>query len=331
MWRTFLFFGCGWLGIAGALGRAAAQTPSADLAAIQKAVVEAVARAEKSVVAISRVQREQPGRRAPLEPRPDPFGRRPAANLAPPRPTDPDFIPDDLAVGVVIERGGLVLTPAHVLAEESDYYVTASRQPTFQAKVLAADPRSDLAVLAPIDSAQAGSVEWVPMTLGNADALKKGEFVVALGNPYAIRRDGQPSVGWGVVANLARKAPPNPNEEDPIGKTTLHHYGTLIETDARLAMESSGAPLINLKGEMVGLATAIPSVVGFQSAAGYAIPVDATFRRALDALRQGREVEYGFLGIQLGGAARGDGLTTTSGTRVERVIPGLPAVRHGLK
>mgnify|MGYP003879202109 CR=1 FL=1 len=330
MLRTFFVLGCGWLAVVGA-GRAGAQTPSADLATIQRAVVEAIARAEKSVVAIARVQRERPGQRAPLEPRPDPFGNRRAAVLPPPRPTDPDFIPDDLAVGVVIERGGLVLTAAHVLAEESDYYVTAARRPAFQAKVLAADPRSDLAVLAPIEGPVAGSGEWVPMALGNADALQKGEFVVALGNPYAIRREGQPSASWGVVANLARKAPPTPDEEDPIGKSTLHHFGTLIETDARLNMDSSGSPLINLKGEMVGMATAIPSVVGFQASAGYAIPVDATFRRALDALRQGREVEYGFLGIQLGGAGRSDAGGATPGTRVERVIPGLPAARHGLK
>lgn len=332
MSRTFLVWACGWLTlVAAGTGRAAAQAPSADLAAIQQAVTEAIARAEKSVVAIARVQRERPGQRAPLEPRPDPFGNRRAPPLPAPRPTDPDFIPDDLAVGVVIERGGLVLTVAHVLAEESDYYVTAGRRPAFQAKVLAADPRIDLAVLAPIDGAEANSGEWIPIALGDADALKKGAFVVALGNPYAIRREGQPSASWGVVANLARKAPPSPDEEDPTGKSTLHHYGTLIETDARLNMDTSGSPLVNLKGEMVGMATAIPSVVGFQASAGYAIPVDATFRRALEALRQGREVEYGFLGIQLGGVGRSELGGATPGPRVERVIPGLPAARHGVK
>jgi len=312
-------------------GRAEAQTPSAELAAIQRGVVEAIARAEKSVVAIARVQRERPGQRAPLEPRPDPFGGRPAATVPPPRPTDPDFFPDELAVGVVIDRGGLVLTAAHVLAEESDYYVTAPRRPTFQAKVLAADPRSDLAVLAPAESAESAAGDWVPMALGDADALKKGDFVIALGNPYAIRRDGQPSASWGVVANLARKAPPNPTEEDPTGKSTVHHFGTLIETDARLNMDTSGSPLVNLQGEMVGMATAIPSVLGFQASAGYAMPVDATFRRALDSLRQGREVEYGFLGIQLGGSAQNKPASGPLGARVERVIPGLPAARHGLK
>ncbi len=332
MLRSFLVLGCVWLGLVGsAASRVWAQPASTEVATIQQAVVEAIAKAEKSVVAIARVQRERPGQRAVIEPRPDPFGNRRTASLPPPRPTDPDFIPDDLAVGVVVERGGLVLTVAHVLAEESDYYVTVGRRSTFQAKVLAADPRSDLAVLAPIDGSEAGSGEWIPIALGDADALKKGEFVVVLGNPYAIRREGQPSASWGVVANLARKAPPTPDEQDPLGKSTLHHFGALIETDARLNTDTSGSPLINLKGEMVGMATVIPSVVGFQASAGYAIPVDATFRRALDALRQGREVEYGFLGIQLGSLGRSELGSATPGVRVERAIPGLPAARHGVK
>jgi len=154
---------------------------------------------------------------------------------------------------------------------------------------------------------------------------------VALGNPYAIARDGQASASWGIVANLARKAPPVPDDVDLTGKSTIHHFGTLIQTDAKLNVGSSGSPLVNLKGEMIGLVTAIPAVVGFQEAAGYAIPTDAMFRRALDALKQGREVEYGFLGIQLGVTARNDTPPRTEGTRVERVMPGLPAARHGLK
>jgi S1-C subfamily serine protease len=323
-----------WVIAAGA--RAPAQAPStADdaVAAIQQAMVDAIAQAEKSVVAIARVRRERPGERVQIEPRPDPFGGRRLLTAPPPRPTDPEFIPDGLAAGVFIDRAGLVLTTCHVLAEDSDYYVTAYHRAAYRAKVIAADPRSDLAVLAPDAGAlpETGAAEFVPIVLGDADALKKGQIVISLGNPYAIRRDGQPSAGWGIVANLARKAPATPDEDDPVGKSTIHHFGTLIETDARLNLDTSGAPLINLKGEMVGLATAIPSVVGFQASAGYAIPVDATFRRALDALKQGREVEYGFLGIQLGSPSSNDMARGLPGTRVERVISGLPAARQGMK
>ncbi len=320
------------LGVGVARGQAPVSGGDA-VVAIQQAMVDAIARAEKSVVAIARVRRERPGERVQLEPRPDPFGGRRLMAVPPPRPTDPEFIPDDLAAGVLLDRAGLVLTACHVLGEDSDYYVTAYHRPAYRAKVIAADPRSDLAVLAPEDGAlpRAGATDFVPIALGDADGLRKGQLVISLGNPYAIRRDGQPSAGWGIVANLARKAPPTPGEEDPVGKSTIHHFGTLIQTDARLNFDTSGAPVINLKGEMVGLATAIPAVVGFQEAAVYAIPVDATFRRALEALKQGREVEYGFLGIQLGSLTSNDIAQGLPGTRVERVIPGLPAARHGLK
>jgi len=332
--------GLAWVGALALFGAVAApvygQTSASNaepVAVLQQAMVEAIARAEKSVVAIARVRRERRGESLSLEPRPDPFGGRRLAPMPPPRPTDPDFVPNEYATGVVIDRKGLILTTYHSLGEESDYYVTAPDRAVYQARVIAADPRTDLAVLAPEDDSltRAGTAEFTPIALGDAATLRKGHFVIALGNAYALARDGQPSASWGIVANLARKAPPTPDEEDPVGKGTIHHFGTLIQTDAKLNLGTSGGPLVNLKGEMVGLVTAIPAVVGFQEAAGYAIPVDGTFRRALEALKQGREVEYGFLGIQLGSPSTRDAAQGIQGTRVDRVLPGLPAGRHGLK
>ena len=314
-------------------GRCDAQSPAkADLAAaLEQSLVEAIARAEKSVVAIARVRKERPGEAVRWEPRPDPFGAGRSLGLSAPRPTDPEFVPNEFAAGVVVDRRGSVVTVGHLLEDDCEYYITAPDRRVWRARVIAADPRIDLVVLSPETVASSSaSTEWTPIALGDSAGLKKGNFVVALGNPYAIARDGQASASWGIVANLARKAPSVPDEADTVGKTTLHHFGTLIQTDAKLNLGCNGGALVNLKGEMVGLVTAIPAVVGFQEAAGYAIPVDATFRRALDILLQGREVEYGFLGIQLGTIARDEGLET-QGTRVERVMPGLPAARVGLR
>ena len=209
-----------------------------------------------------------------------------------PQPTDPSFIPSEYGSGVVVDRRGLILTAYHVLGEDSDYYVTTPDRKVYRAWVKGADPRSDLAVLS-IDAAG-----LVPIALGDATTLRKGQFVITLGNPYAIARDGQASAGWGIVANLARKAPPSPEDSEPSAQRTLHHFGTLIQTDAKLNIGASGGPLLNLKGEMVGLCVALAALAGYETSAGYAIPVDATFRRVLDTLKQGREVEYGFLGIQ---------------------------------
>ncbi len=217
-----------------------------------------------------------------------------------------------------------------MLGEDSDYYVTTYERKVYRASVKAADPRSDLAVLS-LDGADGGSRRPPPIPLGDAATLRKGQIVLTLGNPYAIARDGQASAGWGIVANLARKAPPNPEDSDPAGKRTLHHFGTLIQTDAKLNLGTSGGPLVNLRGEMVGLCVALAATAGYETAAGYAIPVDATFRRVLEILKQGREVEYGFLGIQPVNLQPQEVLAGLHGTRVDRIVPGTPAARYGLR
>jgi serine protease Do len=281
--------------------------------ALEKALVESIARAERSVVAISRVRKDKPGEVAALEVRPNGLG---GSRLT--------------------SRGGLILTAYHALGEDSEYYLWTYDHKVFRAKIVGADPRSDLAILAPDDNSPARRVamEWTPITFGDPARLRKGQLVISLGNPFAIARDGQASASWGIVANLARKAPVLPDEVDSAGratKTTVHHFGTLIQTDAKLNQGTSGGPLLNLKGEMIGMTTSIPAVPGYEESAGYAIPVDATFRRAVDLLKQGREVEYGFLGIRLKRLTPAEMLQGVAGARVESILPGMPAERSEIR
>ncbi len=305
----------------------------AAAAAIEKVLVEAIAGAEKSVVAIARVRKDRPGETFTFEPRPDAFGRTTITTNAP-DPTDPDFIPNEYGTGVVVDRRGLILTAYHVLGEDSDYYVRTHDRKVYRAWIKAADPRSDLAVLA-VSATNTAAVDLLPIKLGDATGLKKGRIVIALGNPYAIARDGQPSAAWGIVANLNRKAPPirrghtGPDEIDSSGKRTLHHFGTLIQTDAKLNLGTSGGPLLDLDGRMVGLCVSLAAFAGYETAAGYAIPVDKTFRRVVDTLKTGREVEYGFLGIQPANLRPQEILTGMQGIRVDRVVSGTPAARPG--
>jgi S1-C subfamily serine protease len=105
----------------------------------------------------------------------------------------------------------------------------------------------------------------------------------------------------------------------------------LIQTDAKLNLGTSGGALLNLKGEMIGLTTALAAVAGYEQAAGYAIPVDETFRRVVETLKLGREVEYGFLGVSPESLAESDILAGRHGARVRDVVEGTPAHRFGLQ
>jgi serine protease Do len=310
-----------------AIATTPAQEPPTGLeaaAALEKAVVEAIAKAEKSVVAIARVRKEvsAPGR-APGDEEPRLAPRVPDIS----DPTDPDFVPSEFGTGVVIDAKGLIVTNYHVLGDTkaADYYVWLAKKP-YSARVKAADPWLDLAVL------QIEAEGLTPMPLGNARELKKGQFVIALGNPYAIARDGQPSATWGLVSNLSRKAPSPRTDTRPSERgETLHHWGTLIQTDAKLELGTSGGALVNLKGEMVGLTTSLAALAGYEKSGGFAYPVDDDFRKAIDMLKIGRLPEYGFLGVAPRFLAEGERRAGRRGAVVEDVVPATPAFRAGLK
>jgi S1-C subfamily serine protease len=299
--------------------KAAAEISGGQAAtALQDQLVDAIARGEKSVVAIYRVDGDDAALSQSVEivPGQGKFARSTAAT---PPPGDPDFIPDEYGTGVVVDRHGLILTCYHVLGLKSQHYVATSDRKVYSARIKAADPRSDLAVL------QIEASDLIPVTFGNAETLKKGQIVVALGNPYAIARDGQASASWGIIANLARKAGP------PLDTSKLYHYGTLIQTDAKLNLGTSGGALVNLKGEMVGLTTSLAATPGYEQAAGYAVPVDETFRRVVNTLKEGREVEYGFLGVAPTNLNKLEILQGAHGARITHVEPGSPAEQSNLR
>lgn len=297
-------------------------------AAVEGSLEAAIAKAEKSVVAISCVRRNHSGKNLHAnDERFTPFGMEFASSG--PDPTDPDFIPSQYGTGVVIDARGLILTNYHVLGDGEDpdaydYFVTACDRKVRVARIKAADPRSDLAVLS-VDGKG-----LTAMPLGDGGKLKKGQIVIALGNPYAIARDGQVSASWGIISNLQRKAGRTPDESSPSGKSTLHHLGTLIQTDAKLNLGTSGGALLNLQGEMIGLTTALAAAAGYEQAAGYAIPVDATFHRIVDRLKNGEEPEYGFLGVQPENLRPEMYPPGVHGVLVQDVVRGTPASRFGV-
>jgi S1-C subfamily serine protease len=316
-------------------GRGQAPSGLEAAAALQDVMVSAIERAGKSVVAIARVRKGERNVRSPDEPRnllqfeASPFGFLPDSN-----PTSPDFVPNEFASGVVLDREGHIVTNYHVLGnpEQNDYFVWVQRRPfkvdrvDVPQEVKAGDPWTDLAVL------KIAASDLEPMPLGDASKLRKGMIVIALGNPYGIARDGEVSASWGIISNLRRATAPDPQSAD-LGteRSTLDQYGTLIQTDARLDLGTSGGALVNLQGEMIGLTTSLAAMAGYEQPAGFAIPVDDTFRKAVETLRQGRVPAFGFLGVQPDHLPLADRQAGRFGTCVLRVVPGTPGEKAGLR
>lgn len=264
--------------VPGTLGRAEDRTALRSALALEEAFQEAIRKAEPSVVCI-------------LVSRADPHAARV-------RLEDPEYVPEAYGSGVVLgirDGKGLILTNSHVVRGSTQLYVRLPGGKGSTARLFNNDVRSDLAIL---QLEKPWPVE--PIKQGDADSARKGQFVLSIANPFAAGfQDGSPSVSWGIISNIRRRAPGKPpaNEQDRT-RTTLHHYGTLLQTDARLNLGCSGGALVNLKGEMIGLLTAQAAIVGSESAGGFAIPINARMKQIVGRLLEGREVEYGFLGVQ---------------------------------
>ncbi len=225
-------------------------------------------------------------------------------------------VPESFGSGVVLDDKGLVLTNYHVVRDATRVYVRLPGNKGSFAEVHAADPRSDLAVLRLQDTGLA--LKALP--LGDGGAVRKGQFVLSLANPYAAGfYDGSPSASWGIISNVRRRAPGSPREEDRT--KALHHYGWLLQTDARLNLGCSGGALVNLKGELIGLTSSLAALSGAEAAGGFALPMDAGARRIIEVLKRGEEVEYGFLGVRLAAGEGGRG----QGLMLDSVVHGSPA------
>jgi serine protease Do len=176
------------------------------------------------------------------------------------------------------------------------------------------------------------------MQLGDAEHLRKGQFAIALGNPYAQARDGSASASLGIISNISRRPmPPADDRGIASDDATIHHYGTLVHVDTRLDLGTSGGALVNLDGELIGMTTALAALQGYEKSVGYAIPLDRGMRRIIDDLIRGYEAEYGFLGIQPGTIYRndvrlgGEKLTQASAAVATQVAVDSPAWQSGLR
>jgi serine protease Do len=233
----------------------------------------------------------------------------------------PDVVPEAYGSGIIIDRTGLLLTCAHVVKNATKLYVRLPGRGGAWADIWASDPRSDLAVLKLIDP-PAG---LKALAMGKADEVEPGQIVICGSNAFApgFRPANSPSFDTGEVRALHLAIPARKGglERMPREEITLHHYGTLIETNARITPGCSGGALLDLDGKVIGLSNALAAIRGGQ-AGGSAIPIDSRTRRVIDVLKRGQEVEYGFLGVAVGRWNR---------ARVSQVTPGSPAQKAGLQ
>jgi serine protease Do len=295
---------------------APAVSPMEIVTALETAMSDAIEKAEPSVVAIARTKAEDGDETMAIRGRnPAPINTDPRVTPRPFSPVAGEVISFDYGSGVVIGDRGEILTTFHVVKGAERLEVRAVGGPGFEAEIIAADPRSDLAVIVPRELPGIERPRLRPIALGDAERLRKGAFLIALGNPFNAARDGRPSASWGILSNVARRIELS-LEGPQARRAQLRNYPTLLQLDAKLNIGMSGGAVVNLKGELVGLTTSLATVSGFDAMAGYAIPMDVQGRRIIETLKQGKEYEYGFLGIRL---------DQMGSNRVVAAAPGTPA------
>ncbi len=338
----FAFLACLVLGAAVVTLPVVADSPALkETQAIQEAMQAAIAEAEPSIVCIL-VSRSEEYIKLGETPTPDGSGRLGRFSLtraqAMSRDTDdasterlkkldlsdPTNVPESYGSGVIIDESGLILTNEHVVRNATKIFVRIPGDKGYYADVHAADPRSDLAVLRPLTN---GPTKFKAIKLGDGGKARKGQFIITLANPFAAGfRDGSPSASWGIISNI-RHRPAGPSDELERIKSLYQQY-VLIQTDARLNLGCSGGALIDLKGELIGLTTALAAISGGESAVGYAIPIDAGFKRIIEVLKRGEEVEYGFLGVQL---SKDPPPGVPRGIEIKGTVLASPAAKIGLQ
>jgi Do/DeqQ family serine protease len=219
----------------------------------------------------------------------------------------------NLASGVIVDSDkGYILTNFHVVQGAEEVMITLSDGRNFPAKLIGGDSESDVAVV------QIQSEKLQSITLGDSDTLQVGDFVLAIGNPFGLSQ----SVSSGIVSALGRT---------DLG---IEGYEDFIQTDAAINMGNSGGALINIKGELIGINTAILSSAGGNMGIGFAIPINMA-RNIMQQLIQFGEVRRGLLGVVAQSLtpdlASAFHASKTHGAIISQIVAESPAADSGLK
>jgi len=216
-----------------------------------------------------------------------------------------------LGSGVIVDPSGYMITNAHVVRNAADVIVKLSDGRTFNhVRIVGRDPLSDIAVVK-INATGLVAAPW-----GNSDQLEAGDPVLAVGNPYGLDR----TVTAGIISAKGRRLP---------GETP---YQDFLQTDAAVNPGNSGGPLVNMKGQVIGINTAI--VGNTYQGISFAIPSNMA-KEVYERLKESGKVVRGWLGVELqplsGELAKHLGVRGRSGAVVTRVLPDAPAAQAGIE
>ena len=298
-----------------ARGGETAKSDGDVLRALSRAVSSLAARTRPAVVSIYTTKtirmRGFGGAPVPFDsPFEEFFGRRSPRGQP---PNGREFRRRGLGSGFVIDaENGYIATNNHVVAGADDIKVRLFDKRVFDAKLVGADAKTDIAVV------QIKAKDLKDIKLGDSDKLKVGDFVVAVGSPFGLRE----TVSLGIVSAKGRS---NLGIED---------YEDFIQTDAAINVGNSGGPLVNIDGHVVGVNTAILSRTGGSVGVGFAIPVNMAKGIIAQLVKSGK-VTRGWLGVMIQDlapeVAEKFGLKKTEGALVTRVVEKTPAAKAGFE
>lgn len=242
-----------------------------------------------------------------------PFGPRGFRGPSGPGPGEPrEHRGGGQGSGVIVSPDGYILTNNHVIEGARTVTITLPDKREFAGKIVGADPKTDLAVVK-IEGQNLPTVSW-----GDATKLQVGEYVLAVGNPFGLNS----TVTLGIVSALGR------------GRMGITQYEDFIQTDAAINPGNSGGALVNTKGELVGINTAIFSQTGGYQGVGFAVPTSMS-RPIYESLVKNGKVVRGFLGVSIQDLnpdlAKSFGMKDLKGALVSDVKEEGPAGQAGLK
>jgi len=283
------------------------------LSQLSDALSEVAGVATPSVVNISTTRVIKQTDQAPFDFFDDPFFRRFFGDQYPQHPNIPkEHKEQSLGSGVIVSEDGYIVTNNHVIEKSQEIKVLLSNKRDYKAKLIGADPKTDVAVIK-IEAKGLAALPW-----GDSNKLRVGEIVFAIGNPFGLNQ----TVTMGVIGAVGR------------ANVGIADYEDFIQTDAAINPGNSGGALINAKGELIGINTAIVSRTGGYQGIGFAVP-SSMVKQVMESLIKYKKVVRGWLGVSIqevtSDLAEEFGVKDLKGALVSGVMKGSPAEKAGIK